>query len=69
MEGSSSTNQSEQTFVLKQETDTDGIVIKDEPGAHQLVITADIYRKFLEKSTGFGKTPLTRETKGISFGF
>jgi hypothetical protein len=43
---------------LKEEPDTISVEVKTEPGTKALVITADIYRKFLEKNTGFGKTPI-----------
>jgi hypothetical protein len=43
---------------LKEEPDAGGVEVKTEPGTQALVITADIYRMFLEKNTGFGKTPI-----------
>ncbi len=43
---------------LKEEPDTRSAEVKTEPGTQALVITADIYHKFLEKNTGFGKTPI-----------
>jgi hypothetical protein len=57
-EGLQSENQGELAGKLKEEPDTRDVDIKTEPGAQSLVITADIYRKFLDNSTGFGKTPI-----------
>ena len=43
---------------LKEEPGAKDVEVKTEPGTQTLVITADIYRKFLEQHTGFGKTPI-----------
>jgi hypothetical protein len=49
---------SEREVNLKEEPGAKDVEIKTEPGTQALVITADIYRKFLEQHTGFGKTPI-----------
>ena len=43
---------------FKEEPGARDVEVKTEPGTQALVITADIYRKFLEQHTGFGKTPI-----------
>ena len=49
--------------ILKEEPVAKDVEIKAEPGTQALVITADIYRKFLEQHTGFGKTPINAKNE------
>jgi hypothetical protein len=57
-EEAQSEEQGELEEKLKEEPGTKDVEVKTELGTQALVITADIYRKFLEKNTGFGKTPI-----------
>jgi hypothetical protein len=57
-EEAQSKKQDELEGNLKEEPSTRDVEVKTEPETQALVITADIYRKFLEKNTGFGKTPI-----------
>jgi hypothetical protein len=62
-EEAQSEEQGELEGNLKEEPGTRDGKVKTEPGTQALVITADIFRKFLEKNTGFGKTPITSNAK------
>jgi hypothetical protein len=57
-ETTSALTQQKTLTEVKLESNTEEVLVKEEPGTKSQVITAEFYRKFIEASTGYGKPPL-----------